>query len=280
MSPGARAGVEAEQCPGDQGEGSLGADDELGQVVAARGLHEPPPGGDHLARAEDGLESQDVVAGDAVLDRPHATGVGGHVAPEAGRLFAGEHGVDQPHRGEGGVELRQCHPRLDHGDLVGHVDLEDRRHPLERDHDPALDGCGGPGEPGARAAGGHGDPERSGGLHHGRHLGGRSRPHHRQWPRRSQPQRLVMAQVVGHGLTQVDVDGPGDGHQPVPDHPCNRPAPMDPTSSFTRRHANPWYGAAPTRPTTARRCGLPSTGPRGPPPLRPVGRMGADGRTR
>ena len=91
---------------GDQGQRALGPDDELGEVVAGGGLHELAAGADHLAGAEHRLEAEHVVAGDAVLDRPHAAGVGGHVAAEAGRLLAGEHRVHEAVGRERGVELR------------------------------------------------------------------------------------------------------------------------------------------------------------------------------
>ena len=127
--------------------------DELGEVVAAGGLHEPAAGGDDLARAEHGLEAEDVVAGNSVLDGPHAAGVGRDVAAETGRLLAGEDGVDEAERGEGGVELGQGDPGLDHGDLVGHVDLEDGRHALEGDDDAARHGNRRARQSGAGAAG-------------------------------------------------------------------------------------------------------------------------------
>ncbi len=89
------SGVQPEHGPGHQGQRALRSDDQLGEVVAAGRLHELAAGGDHLAGAEDGLDAEDMVAGHAVLDRPHPAGVGGHVAPEAGRLLAGEHRVDE-----------------------------------------------------------------------------------------------------------------------------------------------------------------------------------------
>ena len=51
------------------------------------------------------LEAEHLVAGDAVLHGPHAAGVGGDVAAEAGGVLAGEDGVDEPVGGGDLVEL-------------------------------------------------------------------------------------------------------------------------------------------------------------------------------
>ena len=173
-----RARMEAEDGPGDQGQGPLGPDDELGQVVAAGGLHEPAARGDDLARAQYGLEAEDVVAGDPVLDGPHAPGVGGHVAAEAGRLLPGEHRVDETQRGQRRVQIGQGHARLDHGHLVGRIDLLDGGHALEGDHDPAFDRDRRARQSGARPAGRDRNGQLRRGHHHGRHLlhGGRDGP--------------------------------------------------------------------------------------------------------
>ena len=98
-------GMQPQGGPGDQGEGALRADDQLGQVVAAGRLHELPPGGDDLAGAQHRLDAQYVVAGDAVLDGPHPPGIGGHVAADAGRLLAGEDRIDQSGRDQRLVEF-------------------------------------------------------------------------------------------------------------------------------------------------------------------------------
>ena len=99
------AGVEPEGGLGDEGERALRPDDELGEVVAAGGLHELAAGAHHLARRQHDLEPEHLVAGDAVLHGPHAAGVGGHVAAEAGGVLAGEDGVDEAVGGGDLVEL-------------------------------------------------------------------------------------------------------------------------------------------------------------------------------
>ena len=211
-------GVEAEGDLGHQGQGALGPHDELGQVVAARRLHEPAAGADDLAGAEHHLEAQDVVAGHAVLDGPHPAGVGGDVATEAGRLLAGEHRVDQPVGDEGRVQSGQGHPGLDHGHVVGRVDLEDAVHPLEGHHHAALDRPAAPGQPGARSARGERNPLGPGRPDDGRHLVGGPRPHHGPGPDGQLAERLVVGVVVVHPLAQVDVVGTDRGHQHVVDH--------------------------------------------------------------
>src|SRR5947207_3293356 len=107
---------------------------------------------DHAVRHHD-FEAEDVVRGDAVLQRVRPAGVVRDVAADRARLLA---------RGIGRVvvALRADLPRevqvheagLDDGDLVVLVDLEDAIHPHERDDDAALGGEAPAGEPGARAA--------------------------------------------------------------------------------------------------------------------------------
>ena len=80
-----RAGLELQRGLGDQREGPLRAHEQLGEVVAGRGLDELAAGADHLARGEHRLEAEDVMAGHAVLDGPHPAGVGGDVAAERRR---------------------------------------------------------------------------------------------------------------------------------------------------------------------------------------------------
>ena len=93
------ARVEPEHRLGDERERALRADDELGEVVAGGRLHEPAAGADHLAGGEHRLEAEHLMAGDAVLHRAHAAGVGGDVAAEARAVLARVHGVDEPVRG-------------------------------------------------------------------------------------------------------------------------------------------------------------------------------------
>ena len=129
------------------GQGPLGADEQLGQVVPARALDELSAGAQHGAVRQHDLEPEHVVAGHPVADGAHAAGVGGHVASERAALLAGRHRVDQPQRGELAVELLERHPRLDDGDLVLRVDLEDPLHAVEGQQDAVRR----PGRPRPRA---------------------------------------------------------------------------------------------------------------------------------
>ena len=62
--------------------------------------------------------------------------------PNEARLLAGEHRVDEAVGKQRGVQIGQRHPRLDHGHMVGHVDLDDPGHPFERhDHAVGRPGC-------------------------------------------------------------------------------------------------------------------------------------------
>ena len=76
--------------------------DELGQVVARRGLHELPAGADHVPAGEHRLEPEHVMTRHPVLDGPHTAGVGGDVAP-SDAVLAGVHRVDEPVLGGGAV---------------------------------------------------------------------------------------------------------------------------------------------------------------------------------
>ena len=170
-------GMEPEGGPGDQGQGALGSDDQLGEVVPAGRLHELAAGADHLTGAQHRLDAQHVVAGHAVLDRPHAAGVGGHVAPQAGRLLAGEHRVDEPVGGERGVEFGQGHARVRTTATWLSVSISRRSaHPLERHHDaPGHRDARRPTGPVPDPRGVRGTPSVAGGLHDGGHLVGANR---------------------------------------------------------------------------------------------------------
>ena len=202
---------------GDEGQGPLRADDQLREVVAAGRLHELPARDDHLPRAQHGLDAEDVVSGHAVLDRPHAAGVGGHVATQAGRLLPGEHRVDEALGAERLVQLGQGDPRLDDGHVVGQVDLEDPVHPLEGDDHASLDRDAGTGQPGPRPTGDERHALGDGRLHDGHHLLGRVRAHdgHREdvWG----TERLVVGGVLVDGARPVDVAGTDDVGQRLDD---------------------------------------------------------------
>ncbi len=88
--------------------------------------------------AQDGLEAEHLVAGHAVLHGPHAAGVGGDVAPEAGAVLAREHRVDEPVHGRGGVELVEGDAGLDDRNFYdrSYFNAHDRTGDIFLDHRP------------------------------------------------------------------------------------------------------------------------------------------------
>ena len=128
-------GLDLHRDLGRDGQGALRADEQLGQVVAARALDELAAGAQHGAVGQHHLEPEHVVAGHAVADGAHAAGVGGHVPAERAALLARRDRVDEAERRQLAVELLERHAGLDHGDLVLGVDLEDPLHAVEGQQD-------------------------------------------------------------------------------------------------------------------------------------------------
>ena len=136
----------------DERQRAFGPDDELGEVVAGRRLHEPAAGADHVAVGEDGLEAEHLVTRDAVLHGAHAAGVRGDVAAEARAVLTRVHRIHELVRCGHLVELVEGDAGLHDRDVVARVDLDDLVHALER-HDHAVGaGDGRARQPGAAAA--------------------------------------------------------------------------------------------------------------------------------
>ena len=76
------ARVELEDRLGHESERALRADDQLGEVVACRALHEPTSRADDIAAREHDLETEHLVPRHAVLHGSHAARVRRHVAAE------------------------------------------------------------------------------------------------------------------------------------------------------------------------------------------------------
>ena len=182
-----------------EGEGPLRSHDELGEVIAAGGLHELPARPDGLTAGEHDLQAEDVMAGDAVLHGAHAPCIGGHVAAERRARLAREDGVDEIVGAHRNIELFERHAGLDDGDMVGGVDLEDLVHALERHEDPARRRDGGPTEPGATPSSRDRQPVCVGDLQHGGNLGRTAGKDHRQRCHRCGCERLVMV-VIGRDV--------------------------------------------------------------------------------
>ena len=200
-----------------------GPDDELGEVVAARRLHVLPAAADHLTGAQHGFDAEHLVAGHAVLHGPHAAGVGGHVAAEAGAVLAREHRVDEAVDRGGGIELVEGDTGLHDGDVVLEVDLEDLGHVLERHQDPAVAGDARTREPGAAAPGRDRYAQLGGDAHDRRDLGAVRRSHHDVGSVRRRGERLVVGEVLADRLAMDDRLRTDDGGQPFDQVPHGNP---------------------------------------------------------
>ncbi len=137
----------------DDGEGALGADQQLGEVEAGDALDRAMPGAQQRAVGEDRLEAEHGLASDPVLRAVQPARVGRDVPADRGQPRArGIGSVEDTVRGEGGGEVGGDHPGLDHRDLVEQVDLADPGEPLQAQHDRAGARGGAAGEAGAGAA--------------------------------------------------------------------------------------------------------------------------------
>ena len=191
--------------PRDDAERALAAHEQLEQRQPRHVLDPLAAEGDEGAVGEHDVEAEHVVGGDAVLHAAQAAGVGGHVAADRADLERRRVGrVPQAVLGSGRLDLGVEGARLDDRDLAGGVDL-DRAHPLEAEHDPAVDGVGPAREPAAGASRDDADPVLGGPAHGGLHLGGVHRSDHRQ----RLAGRLVARPVVPVLLHRVGI---GDHH--------------------------------------------------------------------
>src|ERR1044071_6727826 len=118
---------------GDDAEGSLVAADQAHQIeragfictVLAAHLKK-------LAIWKNHLDAEDVIGSDEILERMDATGVRGSIAANrAGALAGGVGGevIDAARLGKRIRKRKIAHPRLDMGDAIIQIDLENRTHP-------------------------------------------------------------------------------------------------------------------------------------------------------
>ena len=92
---------------GDDGQRALAADEHADQIEPGR-IFGGTAESDDLALGRDDLEAEDVVDGDAVLERVRAAGVGGHVAADgAGALARRIGGVVVAGAGQVAIESRR-----------------------------------------------------------------------------------------------------------------------------------------------------------------------------
>ena len=137
----------------EDAKGAFGADEEAREVVAGDALQRARADVDDVAQRQDDFEAGDVIARDAVLDRAQPAGAFGDVAAERGEIRAGGVGrIEQAAALHLGLEVADGDARLDGGDLVVVVHLEDAVHAPEVEHDPAADGHRAAGQAARRAA--------------------------------------------------------------------------------------------------------------------------------
>ena len=165
-------GDELEGQLGDDAEGALGADDEVEQGVAGGGLGDGGAHLDDLAGGQDHGHGPDIVAGGAILDGPHAAGVGGDVAAQRGKLLTGIGGIQQALLQGVLSQVVEQHAGLDPDDKVVGIIFQDLLHAHGAQHHTAGDGGAGAHQAGASAAAGHGDVVVIADLHDGGDLFG------------------------------------------------------------------------------------------------------------
>ena len=216
---------EAQDRPGDDAQGALGADEELEQRQAGDVLDPLAPERDQRAVGEDDVEPEDVVGRHPVLHAAQAAGVRRDVAADGADLVrARVRRVPEAVLGRGPLDLDVEGSRLDDGDPGGDVDL-DRAHPLGRQDDAAVDGERPARQPGAGAARDHRDAVPARPAHRLLHVGGGLRADGRdRHPRRGVvgPVEAVLLERVGCGDDDTVGQHPhelGDSIGPSPNPP-------------------------------------------------------------
>ena len=237
-----QARVELERGFGDERERALGADDELGEVVAGRRLHELAAGPDDLARREHRFEPEHLVAGHAVLHCAHAAGVRSRRCRRGSRCTRrgtrGRSGRAPPRPRRAGPRSRRARrPRR------GSRCRSRRPGSCARTRRRCASGFGthAPGEPGAGAArrdrdtGVVGDPE------HLATCAVSAGPDHEGGPPAGDGERLVVRVVLADGVASEDVRRLEHLGQPFCDVRCHahRFAPPEVTSEPRTTAAQP-----------------------------------------
>ena len=151
-----RPRLNAETKTGEDAERALRADEQLGEVDAARRLERlrvDATGRDDRAVREHDFRPEHVGRRRAPAHRVRsACVVRGHPAERAGPSAAGIWRKEQALIGQGVLEIEIDETRLDHRLQVAAIDLDDLPHSREGDDDPAFRRDGPAGLPGARAA--------------------------------------------------------------------------------------------------------------------------------
>jgi hypothetical protein len=192
---------------GDEPQGALRADEQVGQVVARRGLAGTRAGADHLAARGDHGERQDVLAHRAVADGGGARRPGGG-HPAQGRVCARVDGEEDALGAQALVELAAGDAGL-HGDV--HVldrQPDDRVELAHVDAHPAAQGGDMTFKRGARPEGDDRHPVAAAEPDDGRRLLGGARVHDEVGRRGRVPGLVaaVEAQLVGAGEHPVGAE--------------------------------------------------------------------------
>ena len=199
-----RHGAQTERRFRDEAEGPLRPDEEVGQGVSGDILDVPAARPDDGPVGEHDLQAEDRVAGLTVLDAAQPAGVRAEVAADRADLVARRiRGVEEPLRGDGGLERRVQDPRLHDRDEVRVVDLEDRVHLREHDRQGTRDSrrTAAQARPGSTGHDRH--PVGTGQAHELGDVGGPGRQGHRERELRVQVRRLVTP-------VRLPVDGIGE----------------------------------------------------------------------
>ena len=136
---GFRQGQQLDDDFGDDGEGSLTAAHQLGQVVTHHPLHGRTPGFDNITGRGHHLKTENVILGDPVLDTARSTGTLGDVAAQSGKFQRGRIGrvkqADFLHRL---LKLLGHHAGLDSRHQVFFINLKNPVKPGHHQHYPTL----------------------------------------------------------------------------------------------------------------------------------------------
>ncbi len=219
---GRRQRPQPERDLGDDAERALGADDQPGEVVAGDALGRLSAQPYQLAGAGDQFQAEHVIARHAVLDAADPAGVRGDVAADRRPRRAGRiRRVPEAVRGDRRPQVVVDDAGLDDGEPLGRVDAQDLVHPVEREHDTAVDGIRAARQPGARPAGDNRHAVTEACPYDGDNLGGRLGPDHRRRLPGGRTGRLVAAQTGGHRGVGQDARRRDRGGDIVEDRSCH-----------------------------------------------------------
>ena len=151
----------------DDGEGALGADDQILQTVAGAVLSYGGTEGLNLAVGEHHGQGADIVPGDTIFYGTHTASIGGDIAADGGTLFAGIRRIKKVIFFCKGCQLHQQHTGLNGNRQIIGVQLQNLVHFGGFKQDAAMDGHCRTNQAGAAAPDSHGDRTLPGMAHNG-----------------------------------------------------------------------------------------------------------------